>query len=198
MEKKILKYEPWQYTPAMVNRHMSEKEQRKEYSRLRSIAQKRLQRLKAAGLDYTYQYKNWKNEFPTLKQLGSKSNISAALSRVAGYVGGNTTVTGVREDIAKELARLSERGFHGLTGKELFDFYAFMNQFEEEFGEYAYDSLKVIELYDALKGDHSPEKAMEQFRKWMSDKGSPERSGILFPQNIVSYEDLLSGKASIK
>lgn len=198
MEKKILKYEPWQYTPAMVNRHMSEKEQRKEYSRLRSIAQKRLQRLKAAGLDYTYQYKNWKNEFPTLKQLGSKSNISAALSRVAGYVGGNTTVTGVREDIAKELARLSERGFHGLTGKELFDFYDFMNQFEGEFGDYAYDSMKVIELYDEMKGDKSPEEAMKQFRKWMADKDSKERNEILYPQNIVSYEDLLSGKASIK
>lgn len=197
MEKKILKYEPWQYTPAMVNRHMSEKEQRKEYSRLRSIAQKRLQRLKAAGLDYTHQYKNWKNEFPTIKQLGSKSNISAALSRVAGYVGRNTTVTGVREDIAKELARLSERGFHGLTGEELFDFYGFMNQFEEEFGEYAYDSLKVIELYDEMKGDHSPEKAMEQFRKWMSDKDSPERSEILFPKHVVSYEDLVSGKSEI-
>lgn len=197
MEKKILKYEPWQYTPAMVNRHMSEKEQRKEYSRLRSIAQKRLQRLKAAGLDYTYQYKNWKNEFPTLKQLGSKSNISAALSRVAGYVGRNTTVTGVREDIAKELARLSERGFHGLTGEELYDFYDFMNQFEDEFSEYAYDSLKVMELYDAMKGDHSPEKAMEQFRKWMSDKESPERSQILFPKHVVSYEDLVSGKSEI-
>lgn len=195
---KLLTYDAWMYTPAMVNRYISEKQQRKEYSRLRSIAQKRLKRLKQAGLDYTYQYRNWKDAFPTIKELGNKSNISAALSRVAGFVGRDTTVTGVREDIALELARLAERGFHGLTGEELFDFYDFMHQFEKEYSDYAYDSLKVIELYDEMKGDKSPDEAMNKFRKWMADKDSKERNEILYPKNIVSYEDLLSGKAAIK
>ena len=94
---------------------MSEKQIRAEYSRLRSVANKRLQRLESAGIGKRALtgYK-----FPTISQIesSSKSTISSELASVSRWLADyRSTVTGEKQFISEFKEMMQEKGYGDLV-----------------------------------------------------------------------------------
>ena len=84
------------YTPYNMG-SMTEKQIREEYSRLRSVANKRLQRLQESGIGMRA-LKGYK--FPTISQIesSSKSTVSSELASVSRWLSDyRSTITGERQ-----------------------------------------------------------------------------------------------------
>ena len=77
-----------EYTPYSLWTNYDEQTLRSEYSRLRSIAKTRLERLQNSPEFSGAQFvKNWGTGFPTLKDIGNnKMTLSANLSRVSNFL----------------------------------------------------------------------------------------------------------------
>lgn len=102
------------YTPYKME-SMSEKQIMAEYSRLRSVANKRLQRLESAGIGKRALtgYK-----FPTISQIesSSKSTISSELASVSRWLADyRSTVTGEKQFISEFKEMMQEKGYGDLV-----------------------------------------------------------------------------------
>lgn len=194
--KKLLSYPDYFYNPSSLRRNLTEKEIRKEYSRLRSTAQKRLQRLQKAGDEYELYYKNWMTSFQSIKELGGKTNIIFALSRVGRFLQGPTTIKEAKADIKKRLSELSSYGFHGLSGSNLLDFYKFMNTIEDDIFKDVYiASDKVIEYYENMRqAGKSRDEIISQFREWKETNSPMYESFLADRPNFVTEEDFRAGR----
>lgn len=135
------------YTPWAL-RGWPERALRKEYTRLRDIARKRLQRLgadpegQAANL-----YRQFMGGFPTLKSMGNRrADIERAMADLALFVRSGTTVASVREENRRKAktAGFSTGGFSPADWKSF-----------GEWMEYAkasgildvYDSDEIVQYY---------------------------------------------------
>lgn len=81
-----LTWERGMYTPIMLKREKSMKDIRKEFTRLRDVARKRLKRLEDAGLDETPFIKRFKSEFKKLSELKSDESIRAHLISMVYFI----------------------------------------------------------------------------------------------------------------
>lgn len=127
----VLKYERVAYIPsyrAQLEAIGSEKELRREYTRLRDIARKRLQRLESSEfVDTSETYKQNKKGFKTIKQLINdtgnikKTQFARELSKLARFLSSPTsTVSGIRKQRKKALQTLEEHGYT-FVNEENFD-----------------------------------------------------------------------------
>lgn len=100
-----LKYSPELYTPYALE-SWPDNQMRKEYTRLRDIAQKRIKRLSKDPISGTSDvYKEFAGGFPTLKaMLGDRKALEQALADVARFVRSKgSTVGGAREEFAQKM-----------------------------------------------------------------------------------------------
>lgn len=100
-----LKYSPELYTPYALESWPDSKI-RKEYTRLRDIAQKRLKRLSQDPISGTSDvYKEFAGGFPTIKSMrGDRKTLEQALTDVARFVRTKeSTVGGARESFKAKL-----------------------------------------------------------------------------------------------
>ena len=100
-----LKYKPEMYTPFALET-WPDKELRKEYTRLRDIAQKRIKRLSQDPISGTSDiYKEFAAGFPTLKSIGTdRKTLEQAMADVARFVRAKeSTVGGARESFKAKL-----------------------------------------------------------------------------------------------
>ena len=84
-------------------RETSVKQIREEYSAMRDIAQKRLGRLKAAGLEGTQLYRDWVNRFPMLREIGKTDTryLAESLVEVSRFLAMKTsTLSGMKSAVA--------------------------------------------------------------------------------------------------
>lgn len=100
-----LKYSPELYTPYALE-SWPDSQMRKEYTRLRDIAQKRLKRLSQDPISGTSDvYKEFAGGFPTIKSMrGDRKALEQALADVARFVRSKeSTVGGARESFKAKL-----------------------------------------------------------------------------------------------
>ena len=84
------------YPGALAQR--SEKELRKEYSRLRNVAQKSIQRLGKSEFSTGATYRNAVGRFPTTKSIKSQRQLVMALTDVTQFLSAKShSVSGLRE-----------------------------------------------------------------------------------------------------
>lgn len=106
--------DPLAYTPVGMTMlaAASEKEARAEYSRLRSIARKRLDRLEEAGFDRTVIYKFNKERFVMLKDVKNPRQLGALLGDVRRFlIQKSSTVKGARELRNQAINRLRSSNY---------------------------------------------------------------------------------------
>lgn len=90
------------YPGALAQR--SEKELRKEYSRLRSVAQKSIQRLGKSEFREGASYRGAVGRFPTIKSIKSQRQLVMALTDVTQFLSAKShSVSGLREIRAEQL-----------------------------------------------------------------------------------------------
>lgn len=143
------------YTPIAIEQARTlgtEAEVRKEYSRLRSIARKRLERLKKAGFDDTQIYKNNVTNLKPLSELKGEENeeeLHRRLAKLARFIHAETsTVTGQRDLIEKSLDTLHENGYTFVTKENFKRFTEFM-EFSRQYKKGRMrDSERVAEAFN--------------------------------------------------
>ena len=136
------------YTPYNMG-SMTEKQIREEYSRLRSVANKRLQRLQESGIGMRA-LKGYK--FPTIAQIesSSKSTVSSELASVSRWLSDyRSTITGERQFISEFQDMMRGKGYGDLVKN-------------------AEDVYKVVELLDDLREKHQND--LLKYRAGLTDQ----------------------------
>ena len=174
-----LTYDPNWYIPTKIKAEIQENRAavRKEYTRLRDISQKRLKRLKAAGLDDTQTYlKNYKH-YPKLKDIKSDSELAARLSDLARFITAKgSTVSGQKDIMKKSLSTLHETGYTFVNEGNFRDFGKFMEEYRNQMLDMSYDSGDAADLYGVvIKHQLDPEKVKADFEFWLENLDRAEK-----------------------
>lgn len=136
------------YTPYKME-SMTEAQIRAEYSRLRSVGNKRLQRLEAAGIG-ARAIKGYR--FPTIAQIesSSKNTVASELANVSRWLGDyRSTLTGERQFLAEFREMMQSKGYGSLV-------------------ETSEDVYKVIGLLDDLREKYKND--LLRYRSGLTDK----------------------------
>lgn len=136
------------YTPYNMG-SMTEKQIHAEYSRLRSVANKRLQRLEKAGIGKRalsgYQ-------FPTIAQIesSSKSTVSSELASVSRWLSDyRSTITGEKQFLSEFREMMQDKGYGDLV-------------------KTPEDIYKVVDLLDDLRERHKND--LLRYRSGLTDQ----------------------------
>lgn len=126
----------------------SEKELRKEYTRLRDIGQKRIKRLLESEYKDSETARIWKKGIPKLADLES-SDIPFALAELHGFISSPYSTIRGQNAKRKEIRTRLESHYHGLNlqGKKLQQFFDVMNMKTTHELEKIYGSDRVVLLY---------------------------------------------------
>lgn len=172
--KASLRYDFNWYTPSNLKAMLEgskdlNREVRKEYSKLRDIARKRLQRLEAAGYTETEAYRRNVNHYPKLKDIKTKSELAQRLSDLSRFIASSqSTVSGIKEREQKVLERLHENQYNFVNESNLKDFGEFMEAYRDQMLDMEYDSGDAAEVYSIIvKHKVDPEKVKEDFEYWL-------------------------------
>lgn len=136
------------FTPYQIHK-MTSGAVNKAYSAMRSIANKRLQRMEAQGLGMRAREGF---RFPTIKQIqeSSKDTVSAALADVSKWLSQpQSTIRGERQKIAEFRESMAEMGYSDLT-TTIDDTYRLMQYLEdlrEQYSNDLYDSGDALDVY---------------------------------------------------
>lgn len=164
-----LKYSPELYTPYALE-SWPDSQMRKEYTRLRDIAQKRLKRLAQDPISGTSDvYKEFAGGFPTIKTMrGDRKALEQALADVARFVRSKeSTVGGARESFK---ARLGAGGIDADDVPE--DQYTALSEWWEivkASGVYYYPSDQPV-MYWREKGGYNV--SIDDFAEWQQGEVS--------------------------
>lgn len=161
-----LRYASDTYLPYKLyeNRAWEDKQMREEYSRLRTIAQKRIARLRKAGY-------NAPADFRKLKELKFGSHFAGELAAIVTFLmREDSTIKGAKAKEDKKVEFLQARGLKFITRKNVRLFDLFMQYAREESGM-LFDSEKAFAIWEDNRGT-SLEELKEKFDQWMDEHES--------------------------
>ena len=169
-----LKWDRAEYTPSNIKAMIEAgrvKEVRKEYTRLRDIAQKRLKRLAAAGYKNAEVYQRNYKHYPLLKNIKSSSELAQRLSDLSRFIESRrSTVKGIKDTRNQALRTLHEHGYKFVTEENYGEFAEFMESYRNNMLDMEYDSGDAADLFGvAVKHEIDPEKIKEDFEFWMEN-----------------------------
>lgn len=159
----------WEYDYSIL-KNQDEKVLRKEYSRLRDIAQKRIQRLSQSEWTWTQNYQKHKEGFAKLDELKDKSDLAHELADLGHFVYSKASaISGLEEIREKSIESLHLSGYNFITSKNWEMWTQFMNSQGNLFsgGSPTPEELKRFENIKNIKTD--PKVAEEQFNQFMMD-----------------------------
>lgn len=144
-----LRWDYSEYLPSMaqLTQIKSEKEIRAEYTHLRSIAQKRLARLKESEFAEAKRVKRWGAGFPKLSELPN-AQVAKALANVALFLNAETSsVTGFRQQQKRALETLKSHGYDFVTAANIGEFGEYMEYWRNHKLDQLYASERVVDLF---------------------------------------------------
>ena len=156
----------------------AEKMMRKEYSNLRALLNKRIDRAQKAGY-----MENW-GKFPTLKNIPHRQALATELAQArALYENPMSTAAGRRSREAGAIEALQERGFTRINQKNYPLFKKFMKQMSDKYAmstpdgkKKLYDSDKAVEAFEEISerftNKTNTSAMMRYFNEWQEMGGS--------------------------
>lgn len=166
------------YTPGALS-HKSERELRKEYSRLRSVADKAIKRLRQAGFTNTTAYKMNVNRYIKLAEVKSKKDLVSRLSDLSRFVSSRAhTVSGTKAIQKERISSLHASGYTWVNSQNIKEFGEFMNYLKQLFPKHpSADPQTASTLFSGYRALRNrglePEQMQELFTEWIS-KNSPD------------------------
>lgn len=126
---------------------------RKEYSRLRSIANKRLKEFDGTKWTETKVYKSNKGKYDQNITKMTNRDLRYKLTEVHGFLSSElSTVEGNIEYERNVISTLRENGYTGITEANFLQFTEYMERIENLFKDQLYDSRRAAqEFSDAQK-----------------------------------------------
>lgn len=190
------KYDPEVYIPAAVRYgYLELSEARSEYSRLRSAAVKRLQRLSGTeGERYSAFRMYGKEGFPSLPKNASASEVGRALADVYHFLEMKTSSIGsIRASQRNAIKTLNGRGYGFINKGNIREFGEFMEAARQQ--KVASDnrggSPVIVELYETVKRlQIPPEQVQRRFSYWLSKRKELEAMPTPKPGTKISSDSV--------
>ena len=178
----VLKRPASQYTPYALH-DWPERELRKEYTRLRDIAVKRLKRMgQDLELRQTQEYEYYSGRLPRLRDLVDRIEIEDFLADLAIFVNNPeiSTVSGVRERIKRQREffkwTVGDEPAPSVMTSQQWTYYCKSEGLLE-----VYPSDEVVQYYYEVGGQTSRLTA-DQFRKWMGRRAYWDKEAAAGPE----------------
>lgn len=179
------------YSPYQIE-NMTAKQINKAYSELRSVANKRLQRLEKAGLGTRGSYR-----FPTLKEIqnSNRMNAGSQLADVSRFLRSDrTTVTGEKRFLQEFKQSMEERGYKDLvdTTEKIYNTLEFMESVREQYGNKIFDSGDTLDVLQEAQRLNIPlEKVQKNIDFFLQNADrlssvKPSRGGAEFSQRRIN------------
>ena len=149
---------------------------RKEYSRLRDIAQKRLERL-GRNEPESFAYRTNRGQYAPARGQTTEA-LRQQLPQLAKFIAARTgSVTGIRAQRRKAVESLQAKGYRFVTKENLGAFGEFMEEFRAKRGAArSYGTFEALELWEfAQANDIDVEKVKKQFANWLKERRELER-----------------------
>ena len=146
------------YYPMALQEGHTEKELRKEYAKLRSVAQKSLKRLEQSRYWDSEVYKKNKNAFPTTRSIKSKRELSRALTDVTRFLSAKShSVSGLNEIRQEQVSTWNKQ--YGYT-------FVTFNNFDQW--------VNFLEWYKDMKGFVYSVDPKDPNKRWMDVKAAQD------------------------
>ena len=163
------------YPDVLTSGEFSEKELRKEYSRLRDIVQKRLKRMEKTEWIQSKTYKYNKDRYKKLKDIGNMSEMAHLMSDMATFLTKATgTISGLEAQREKTLDTLHEQGITGITKENWWDFTDLMDELEatKEYDPSEVTAMIKVAGYYDVSADEAMMHLDHYMAWWESTHGS--------------------------
>lgn len=189
-DKVSLLYEKEVYTPEGA-KSLSNRQLRKEYSRLRSIARKRLERFEGTEWTDTQVYKLNVGVYKPLKEIKSERELRHLLSTVARFVMSDTgSISGLEKQRQQSVETLNDRGYDFVTKDNFKQFAEFMEYARVANLNRMYDSKRIAEFYEATEKKHlSNEELRSAFRSWTKKQKKLKKIQNRNPRTSSQYRE---------
>lgn len=152
---------------------------RKEYTRLRDIAQKRVKRLEASEFKDSFKTSQYAGGFKRLKEL-DRAGLSREIYRVAKFVNSPTsTISGMKKTRKKTVETLRKHGYVNITEQNLTEFGEFMELVRTREVSRYYDSERASTWYDEIylagENEEGPGEMWDEFMEWYEEETVEKR-----------------------
>ena len=181
-----LKYSAGWYMPASLRSgSISAADIKKEYTRLRDIAQKRLKRMAETPYRETATFQRNIGNFPKIADMKNKGvkdgqvtpELAYKLAELARFVSASTsTVTGMKKQQAAAIKTLHSHGYTFVNDSNYIQFGKFMEEWREQHLDWTYDSGDAVDLYGQVERfKMDPEKVAADFQYWLDNRAELEK-----------------------
>lgn len=189
--QKVLKYDEQVYTPSYVKNALSTgsktevKALRQEYSRLRSIAEKRLARLKASEFVDSQIVREFDGRFKTLKEMKAPFDLAYGLSNLRRFLGKKaSTVTGQRETRQKTIETFHRHGFDEINEENYDEMVELISSYRESHVRYNLDNIAYVAQFRKELKDENPDLNKADFDtalyQILKEQGEAEKASEYF------------------
>ena len=163
---------------------------REEYSRLRSIARKRLERLERLEPD-SYAYRHNVGVYKPLKEL-TQTEVIKLLPELAQFIAAKTgTVTGIREARLKAIEKLQEHGYEQINESNYKTFASWMEKWRSEKLAHSIGSIEVVEAFEfTVLHDIRNDDIDKDFQSYLKDIMKAEKYAERKRKNVVTSEKI--------
>ena len=169
----VLNYPFTTYTPIGLKK-LGEVEVRKEYSRLRSIAIKRLKRLSESEFSKSNAYQQNVGKFPKISDIKTEGELRYRLINLVRFTTSPmSTIRGQRANIRQTVITLKEHGYDFVTSQNLPKFGEFMDYARSVLGGILYDSERIANLFSD-NAEKSPDDLKKLFDRWLDKQESED------------------------
>ena len=190
------RFDPEVYIPASIlYGYITLPEARAEYSRLRSAAVKRLERLsRTEGVRYSAYQMYGKEGFAPLPKNATPAEVGRALADVHHFLEMKTSsISQIRESQRQALKTLQDRGYSFVNKSNIREFGEFMESARQQ--KVASDnrggSPVIVELYETVKRlQIPPEQVQRRFSYWLSKRKELEAMPTPKPGTKISSDSV--------
>ena len=192
------------YIPAAVRYgYIDIKEARAEYSRLRSVAVKRLERLsRTEGARYSAYQMYGQEGFAPLPKNATPAEVGRALADVHHFLELKTSsISQIRESQRLALATLRSHGYKFLNKSNIREFGEFMEAARQQkvISANRGGSPIIVELYETVKRLQIPvDEVKRNFAAWLAKKSELEKIPTPAPGEEALSADQIRKKLGIK
>lgn len=196
---KHLHYAPDYYTPhALLEAEvMTEQEARAEYSRLRSIARKRLERFEGTEWTDTSTYKYNKGRYKPLSEISSYHELAHLLGDVASFLSDDVhphSVSALQSRRTQALRTLHSNGYMFVNKKNFRDFGEFMEEVRAR--KMHVRGSPEAELFAAAqKHGIPPDQLHKDFSYWLENRRELAKQPLISsdkPHDAAAYKQAIT------
>lgn len=183
-------------TPIEILNSMTEKEIRKKYSRLRRVANGRINTLKKSEIGKRMgTWKRYEGEFPRSRGIAT-AEIAHRLSTLYYFLSlKESSVTGAIELRNKFIESMHDSGYSWINKHNYYDFIEFMDTVKSYYDVVTYDSDRAVDVFDVMtNAGFSTDDLKGDFDWWFENyrkiKSKPIKNGMSYEK----YKKYVDGK----